>query len=248
MKAKKYLSVPFYQLLLPLLRKAKFVRPCVYDWAAYELERNNIQVTGVVDGGAYDGTVSLLLARLFPRATIYAFEPSPDSFAMLQKSITHQRRIKPIQSALSNVTDQKMLNINKVGVTNSLLPADVNDDAQEQFQGWAETIEKTAVQTITLDDFLCQAKDFKPQLLKLDVQGYELYALQGAQAALQDSIRAVVAEFRFFTPAYEGDTSMLQRLDAFLADLGFRLSCIPACTNHIDKRTVFEADGLWVRK
>jgi len=57
----------------------------------------------------------------------------------------------------------------------------------------------------------------------------------------------VIAEFRFFTPAYEGDTSMLQQLDAFLADLGFRLICIPGCTNHIDKRTAFEADGLWFR-
>jgi FkbM family methyltransferase len=52
------------------------------------------QVKIVLDIGANVGATALYFARLFPNARIYAFEPAPDNFAVLERNIANSKRIR----------------------------------------------------------------------------------------------------------------------------------------------------------
>ncbi len=52
------------------------------------------QVQAVLDIGANIGATALYFARLFPNARIYAFEPAPDNFAVLERNIANSKRIR----------------------------------------------------------------------------------------------------------------------------------------------------------
>src|SRR6185436_1504795 len=57
-------------------------------------------VRTVLDIGANVGVTALYFARLFPNAAIYAFEPAPDNFAILQKNVANCARIRAFNFAL----------------------------------------------------------------------------------------------------------------------------------------------------
>lgn len=244
---KRTLAFPFYRGALPLLRRAGFARPSAYDWAAFYLQRNHVVVRGIADIGAFDGTTAAHLCALFPDATVYAFEPAPATFAALEARARRSTRIKPFRLALSNQSATGILHINRSPGTNSFLPSLDTPEMESLLQGGNETLERIEFPMTTLDDFLAADSEFQPQLVKTDTQGFDLQVLQGARNALKNSVRAVVSEVRFAQPAYEGDSSLLEILDAFLSDLGFRLFCIPAVSPHRVTHRALEADAVWVR-
>jgi FkbM family methyltransferase len=244
---KRALALPFYRGALPFLRRAGFARPSAYDWAAYYLERNRITVSYIADIGAFDGTTASHLTALFPRATVFAFEPAPITFAALETRANREKRIKPFPFALSNKSGTAVLNVNRSPGTNSLLPSLHTPAVDMLMQGGNETQERVECRMTTLDEFVANHPGFQPQLLKTDTQGFDLHVLEGSRRALERSVRAVVAEVRFSQPAYEADASLFEMLDAFLATVNFRLFCIPAVSAHRLTHRAMEADALWVR-
>ena len=51
-------------------------------------------VRTVLDIGANVGVTALYFSRIFPNAQIYAFEPAPDNFAVLERNIANSKRIR----------------------------------------------------------------------------------------------------------------------------------------------------------
>lgn len=238
------LSVPFFRLAVPLASKAGFVRATsLYHLAAYYLR--NTRVTGIVDGGAFDGADALYLAKLFGQAVILAFEPAPDSFNLLSRSVRQVRRIKPIQSALADKSGLATLNVNAFQPTNSILPSDTNADAEAMFAGRGKTLSSVTVPTVSLDQYVQQYPDFQCTLLKLDLQGYELRALHGAREVLRNSVLAVISEVRF-KPLYVGDT-LFSDIDHYLAGYEFQMMHLQEVTHHPSNHTTFEASALWLK-
>ncbi len=244
---KRALALPFYCGVLPLLRRAGFARPSAFDWAAFYLERNKVRVTCIADVGAFDGGTAAHLLDLFPRATVYCFEPAPATFAALQDRARRQARLKPLQLAISNQVGTAVLNVNRSPGTNSFLDSMRSPEMEIQLQGGAETLARVECPMTTLDAFAAEHPLFQPQFLKTDTQGLDLRVLEGARGILKMHVRAVVSEVRFSYAAYQGDTSKFEVLDAFLAEQGFHLFCIPGATFHRATHRAMEADALWVR-
>ncbi len=73
---------------------------------------------------------------------------------------------------------------------------------------------------ITLDQFLVDHDELRPDFLKLDTQGTELYILQGAEKSL-DSIGLVEVEVEFLQH-YDGQP-LFSDVSAFMLDNGFEL-------------------------
>lgn len=235
----------YFNLLSPLARRVHFVRAgSLYHLAAYHLK--DAPVEGIVDGGAFDGKHSLYLAKLFPRAKIFAFEPVPDSYRLLIETTKRLKQIVPVNLALAEQAGTATINLNSFAPTNSLLPSAANEDAEIYFAGRGETVSTTPIKTISLDQFAEQRQEFRCTLLKLDLQGYELHALRGARNVLIKQTAAVISEVRF-KPLYEGDTDF-QAIDAFLAECGFALTCLQEVTHQPKDSTVFEANALWVKR
>lgn len=60
----------------------------------------DIDARVVLDIGANIGIASIYLARRFPRAQIFAFEPVPANFAILRRNVEALGNVRPIQTAL----------------------------------------------------------------------------------------------------------------------------------------------------
>jgi FkbM family methyltransferase len=57
-------------------------------------------VRTVLDIGANVGATALYFSQIFPNASIYAFEPAPDNFAVLAKNVANCARIRAFNFAL----------------------------------------------------------------------------------------------------------------------------------------------------
>jgi FkbM family methyltransferase len=158
---------------------------------------------------------------LFPEATIYSFEPFPESFQKLRRRFEGNSLVKPIQFAVANKVGKKKFYVNQNSATSSLLPT--TDSAEYWVDPNAiKNITTVDVAVTTIDDFCKQESIDEIQILKLDIQGGELMALQGATEKLrQGSILLIYTEL-LFVPIYEGGALFYEMCD-LLSGYGYTL-------------------------
>ena len=77
-------------------------------------------VTGILDAGASYGRVAQRLLRLFPKATLHAFEPNEIYKDCWEKLAKEDPRLRPNYCALSNETGTAKLHITSAAGSTSL--------------------------------------------------------------------------------------------------------------------------------
>ncbi len=145
----------------------------------------------ILDVGANCGLFSVLAAKRFPSARIYAFEPAPDLSALAQKNLEmHNGTV--IQKAVSSVSGKTTLFVNdKSQQTNSIV--------QDAVTAVGNISRKYDVETVSLDDFIKAERIENIDVLKIDIQGAESDLLSGATETLQKT-RALIIEVTFLDP------------------------------------------------
>jgi FkbM family methyltransferase len=166
-----------------------------------DLKRRGLLKDGgvILDVGAFDGAFSVACASVFPRADIWSFEPSRETFKKLQANTRGHKNIHPVNAAVGERKGEVQLSTGKMMQTNSLLPI-----GEEHLRAWPES-ERSGFETVemlTLDGF-SKDKDWTGNIfLKADVQGYELSVLDGASQLL---LRVGVLQLECsFAALYEG--------------------------------------------
>lgn len=127
-----------------------------------------------IDGGAHVGSWVPRLAAAFPR--VIAFEPCPENFALLQANTAGLRGVELRRAALGAAAGSARL---------SRVPEPGANSGQ-----WAIADDGAEVAVATVDRL--GLADLS--LLKLDLEGYELPALQGAAETLRRCRPVVVIE------------------------------------------------------
>ena len=136
----------------------------------------------VIDAGANIGIFSLLAAKINREAVVHAFEPNPHNFLRLSKNITLNHldgRICGYQLALGNSSQQ----------IDFYLPTDDRiSDVSSVYRTHATSFNdfehrKIKVSSISLDDF-CVGHNVVPEIVKIDVELYELQVLQGMKSLM----------------------------------------------------------------
>lgn len=120
-----------------------------------------------VDGGAHVGTWTIPLSRMFSR--VEAFEPADDTFEALLVNLA--------DAEIGNVTTHRMALGDAPGTARLALEP---KQAARRNLGARYVTGGKGTDIVTLDRFNLQAVDF----IKLDVEGYEPMALQGAKETL----------------------------------------------------------------
>ncbi len=149
----------------------------------------------VFDVGAYVGDITTAYVEIFPQATIYCFEPFPNSFKELSR-LAKSRSIKPYQIALSNQEGKAKLLVNTDRSCNSMFPRPTT--GTKYYSESSRNIGQIEVETQILDTF-CDTEGIADiDILKLDVEGAELKVLNGALGKLRDKqIKLIFAEVMF---------------------------------------------------
>lgn len=168
----------------------------------------------IIDGGANKGDVTALLLHHFVKPRIHAFEPIPHLAERLMRRFCRYPSVIVHQSALGEREARLDLHITNNVVSSSIFrPSTVNLGVH----GAAVAIDRSIpVRVVALDEHLAEQAD----IIKLDLQGYELCALRGALRQLAGA-RAVLIEVEF-VPMYEGQVDFTG-IHAFLVAQGYRL-------------------------
>ncbi len=143
------------------------------------------------DVGANIGEYTQLLAANFPEARIYSFEPNPNTFPILEKNSGNKSHL--VQKGIGNEIKELELHFD----TNNPTSVQASSDP-EIIRQIAKTtdLEKVTIQITTLDAFCSENKIEKIDLLKIDTEGFELEAIEGAAQLLAEN-RIEMIQFEF---------------------------------------------------
>ncbi len=152
----------------------------VWEKEASRLIFDSIRDKVFVDIGANLGYFSLLAAKAGAKA-VYAFEPIPYTFEILQKNIVRNHCahcIRPFQCAIGNQNGTFSITMN-LGPKNH---ADYLCGAERH--PW-KARRKVQVPVLRMDEFVRQEKIAEIGILKSDTEGYDFNVLLGAEETLR---------------------------------------------------------------
>lgn len=178
---------------------------------------DSLMVDGIIDAGANRGQFTLACCYALPSVPVVAFEPIPKEAATFRKVHGHRPSVQLIESALGACTGTAKLHLSQSTDSSSLLP--IGSKQTELFEHTAE-VGTITVPVQRLDDLSAHWHGRTRQLLKLDVQGYELNVLRGATGTL-GSCAYVYAECSEVA-LYDGQ-ALREEVEAFLRGHGFDL-------------------------
>ncbi|MBI5771149.1 MAG: FkbM family methyltransferase [Verrucomicrobia bacterium] len=193
----------------------------------------------IYDIGANVGTWTCLAKSLFPAAQVEAFEPLEQHHAeFARRTAAWPGTVRLHSPALGAMEHTAQMHVMDFSDASSLLA--LGSEGAREFN-IHEAGEKT-VPVVPLDVLVARANLPPPDLLKLDVQGYELEVLRGATATLRHA-RAVLCEVSF-REFYTGQAQFPDIL-AFLTAEGFALH---AFGHGLDLgQPLVQADALFLR-
>ena len=196
----------------------------------------------VIDIGANTGQFAAMVHRLCPNAKIYSFEPVPNCFPELERTLSGIPGARAFPLALGDTATKTWMNRSRFTPCSSLLAGtgDLGEDYPD-----AAVVDKFEVHVVRLDDVL-GAEVLEPEILiKLDVQGYEIPAICGGPEIISKA--AIVAvEVCFFRRLYENQP-LFDEVYSVLRDRGFSYrGNADQMARKLDGRIV-EADAIFER-
>lgn len=130
---------------------------------------NKDSIKTVISGGAYDGATTLQFRTNFKNIQkIYAFEPLYDKFKceIYDKIIQNTKEIEIIQKGLFDKSTR--INFDEHGTSSKI-----------------KNEKGTSIEVVSIDDFVESRKIKKIDFIKMDIEGSEISALNGAKKTIQ---------------------------------------------------------------
>jgi FkbM family methyltransferase len=169
-----------------------------------------------LDVGACHGLFSLAFTQGRPSVEAVAVEPSPLAWEVLASSLRANAgaRITPVQAAVGAAPGPR-----PPGAPGTLTMRYSwhHLEASPEAAGDPAAVE-VPLRTV---DLLCDELDFHPDLVKIDVEGYELAVLRGARRLLAGSRPVLFLEIHPQRIAELGGS--LAEIAGLLAELGYRI-------------------------
>lgn len=173
----------------------------------------------LIDAGASNGDTAAIFSREYAFRTIHAFEPEQHNYSLLVKNIGKFQldNVVPVHMGLGDKTQ-------KARITN------------EEGQSHIGAEGKQSVQMTTIDAYVAKS-NIAVGLIKMDIEGYEYFALQGAvntikkyQPILLLSIYHTGRDFFEIKPFIQrlgGYTFLVKKLNPYHYFFDTMLICLP---------------------
>jgi FkbM family methyltransferase len=177
----------------------------------------------VVDVGAHIGYFSLVAARqVGPAGTVWAFEPVPENYELLRKNIERNR--------YTNVVAVSKAIANRSGPLPLFLSGMVSGAHSVVRDQWSRG--QVMVSATTLDEFLMSVGWPHIDLVKMDIQGCEMMALQGATQFLTRN-RPLKLIVEFWPAGLAASGTDPREFLAHLSRIGFKVMWALKRTGHL---------------
>lgn len=204
---------------------------------------SSTKVKCIIDGGASIGVTSRQLSDSFSNAFIHAIEPYPNFYKCIEDIAATNNKIIPHNFALSNIDGQAKLKVNVSEGTNSLLKT--TNNSKQIYGNLLENKSEINVQTKTIDSFVKEQNITSIDILKLDLQGFEEKALDGAvQSLKRKKIDIILCEL-LFEDLYNNQTIPFKIIQNLTENFSFTLFNLYQKQYHHGK--IVQADALLIR-
>lgn len=187
----------------------------------------------VIDVGANRGQFALYALARFPSAHIVAFEPLPGAREKMLQLFREDDRVEVLPFALGDTEGEVVMHLSAREDSSSLLA--IGERQVSAFPGTDE-VGTTRADVRTLDGVLADRELRQPALLKVDVQGFELPVLLGAERTLE-SFDQILVEASF-VELYEGQ-ALFPAISAHLEAHRFHLTS--------GQISASDASGRWLQ-
>ncbi|MDR3568446.1 MAG: FkbM family methyltransferase [Syntrophobacteraceae bacterium] len=206
------------------------------EWGLRNLYRNGFRPEHIWDIGAYEGGWALLAAATFPGAKILMIEPQVAKRDKLgQLTVIHKGKLHYIQALCGRQKKDKATFFTNETVSSVL---------EEWYSMAAVGLEMPMT---TLDDIAPISPIASPQLIKLDVQGYELEVLAGASTMLShDPPEVIVIEVSLID--INKGAPLWSEVDLWLSAHGYKLHDICGLIRRPSDRALWQTDSIYVRR
>jgi FkbM family methyltransferase len=184
--------------------------------------------TGIVlDIGANVGTITLPIARMFPQYHVHAFEVQPTVAEVLRENIAANKLTNITvhciglgdKACVMEITQPNYEKAHNIGAFS------LNEFVHENSIESRMTGDKISVNVRTLDSMPANSPI---RCIKLDVEGYERFVLEGAVETLkQHRFPPIVYELWSYNPWWKEESD---KLDKFLIGLGYKLQKVGSDT------------------
>lgn len=148
--------------------KQRFVDEIFED----EIYRSGVPQLTIIDLGAYEGEFSFYCLNFAKK--IYAIEPDPHPYAVLERRIKEyglEDRIECFNVAIGNSTQERIFHASGFGGSRLLSENDTEDPGEK----------KIKVQSMSLADFIEQNNIEYVDILKIDIEGGEDELFNGSE-------------------------------------------------------------------
>lgn len=167
----------------------------------------------VFDVGANFGQSMSYFAKAFPSAGIYCFEPVASTFSALSTAAVGFPKVRAFNHGMGDHAGDYEIFVHGNAGENSLMrPASASETASRK--------ERVLIRTI--DSFCEEQKLDGIDLLKIDVEGFELQVLAGAERMLRERRVDLIYSEAGFDAADKGHT-FFPEIHAFMQARGFEL-------------------------
>ena len=202
-----------------------------FDWL------RALDVKTVVDGGANQGQWLAYARQIWPEAKYVCFEPQGECASMIPKDVN----VTVVESALGDRIGLVKFNRSSFNQSSSILKMGVLHKEAFPFSAGESSVE---VPVTTLDQW-CEENGVWGDVVKLDLQGYELQALMHMPRSLMKA--KVLCVETSYVELYEAQP-LFGDIHDYLGQLGYRYAgCIePPLGSPLDGRPL-EEDSWWVK-
>jgi len=200
----------------------------------------NIENIIVFDCGTNRGQILDKIIQCFSKAKYYCFEPILELVFFLKDKYKGNNNIIVENFAVgASDSEEVKFNVNKYDETSSILKP--SEFMKERKIMHAEKEIEVMMRRI---DKYCEERNIaKIDLIKMDLQGYELEALKGCGDFLS-KIEVIYAEVNFIK-IYENQP-VFSEIDVFLSSKGFRLYNIYNMGRNSKSGQLGAGDAMWV--
>lgn len=161
---------------------SKYQIPSV-ESSLFLLNENGFVPKTIFDVGAYKGDFALLSKKVWKNSEIICFEPLTEQVKLLKEIAVNTPKMKVIEGVVGE--EKKIIEFNEAETASSCLNEQID-------QGFL----KTQKNMNTLVNYISDYNLNKPNLIKIDTQGYEYQVLLGAEDILGD-VDVILAELNF---------------------------------------------------